>query len=226
LPDLSCIPDLLRPVPALIAGALRGFVQARDPYEKYYDEFGDPYAMPESEPMPIGVYVVGFVIGVGINLLFAFWGKSRADKFNVDPWIGFALGFVLQFIGVAIVPVFRKDRVLNTAKLAPRPEVMNAPNPMYAPSVQAYPPPQGPYPTPPTPAFYPHVGPQPAAYPLPPVQAHVPTQQPPAPPPQMLVADENGYVNCPSCGSRTKSGRKACMTCGSHLPPVFNPHIK
>jgi hypothetical protein len=219
LPELTCIPDLLRLAPALVTGALRGFVQARDPYEKYYDEFGDPYAMPESEPMPIGVYVVGFVIGVGINLLFAFWGKSRADKFNVDPWIGFALGFVLQFVGVAIVPVFRKDRVVNKTKLPPRPEVMNAPNPMYAPSAQAYPQPQGPYPTPLTQAFHPQ------GVPSAPTPGYAQPVAPP-PPPQMLVADESGYVNCPNCGSRTKSGRKACMTCGSHLPPVFNPHLK
>jgi hypothetical protein len=210
LPELTCVPDLLRFLPALVAGTLRGFVQARDPYEKYHDEFGDPYAMPESEPMPIGVIVVGLVISVGINLLFAFWGKSRADKFNVNPWIGFALGFVLQFVGVAIVPVFRKDRVLNTAKLPPRPETMNAPNPMYAPSVQVFPLPQGAYP------------PRQTSSP----QAGAPVQQPASPPPRILIADPSGYVDCPSCGSRTKSGRKTCMTCGAHLPPVYNPHIK
>jgi hypothetical protein len=207
LPDLLTLHDLTRYLPTLLAGAWRGFVQARDPYEKYYDEFGDPYALPEQEPMPIGVIVVGFVIYVGINLLFAFWGKSRAEKFNVDPWIGFALGFVFGLIGVAVVPAFRKDRVLNTQKLPPRPETMNAPNPMYAPLPQAYPPGQGSYPPPPQ-----------AVYPPPP--------QPVVPPPSVLVADPSGYVDCPVCGSRTKSGRKTCMNCGNVLPPVYNPHIR
>ncbi|MBZ0135780.1 MAG: hypothetical protein K8I27_05365 [Planctomycetes bacterium] len=172
----------------------------------------DPF-MEVHEPAPIGIgtVVAMMFFGLALSCLFGWWGKSRAEDAGVNPWIGFAAGFFFGFIGVAMVPVFRTDRVLVTRN--PHPVQMpGQPNPMYAPPPQA------------------HGQPNPMY--APPPQTHgQPMQQgyaPPPPPPeqQMLVADEYGYVECPHCATRTKAGRKSCMSCGNFLPPVFDPNIK
>jgi hypothetical protein len=218
--------DLARCAPALLAGFVRGLVQSPDPYDRYYNDFGDPYAVPDSEPMPIGALIIGALVGIGINFMFALWGKSRAESYNVDPWIGFALGFVLGLIGIGIIPVFRRDRLFNKQRHA-APLQPSAPNPIYAPIQQgAYMPPPPPGYVPP-PAAYLMPQPQggyaaPAAYGAPP---QMPPPMPP-PPPSMLTADAGGYVACPACAARTKSGRKTCMSCGYTLPPVYDPNIR
>lgn len=180
----------------------------------------DMFMPPEPEPaFGIGTLLGMMLLGLAFNCLLGWWGKSRAEDHGVNPWVGFMLGFFLGFIGVAIVPVFRTDRIINTRN--PRPIVNpGQPNPMYAPPPQAYGPPQG-------------YGPPPQGYGAPPgPQPHVmqPGYAPPPPLPapsvEMLVADEFGYVECPACGARTKSGRKSCMTCGNMLPPVYDPNIK
>jgi hypothetical protein len=153
-------------------------------------EMGPP---PMAEPsFGIGTLVWLMVIGLSVQVLLGFWGKSRAEDFDVHPWIGFAAGFCLGFIGVAIVPVFRTHRVV----------VSTNPRPLPPPRPHVHAPPHAPPPS----------GPQ----------AYAPPPGPPAaaPPPQALVMDGEGYVNCPWCGSRTRGNRKACMSCGNFLPPV------
>lgn len=220
----------LHHLPALLAGMLRGMAQSQDPAGPYYDDpIDNPYLSPmgEPEPLPVGAIIVGFLIGIGINVLFGFWGKSRAEQHNVHPAIGFFMGFMFAWIGVALVPVFKRDRVFNPAGRMPMPhQAPHAPNPMYANPGQyqqpggpppGYPPPPQAYPQPPQ---YPTHGPMMAG------QGAAPPPPPPPPQQQVLTADAQGYVACPSCGARTKGGRKTCMSCGSFLPPVYNPNIR
>lgn len=211
--DFSLSPEFLRLVPAALAGIVRLRAQGADPYAPYYDEpVADPYAMnaPEQE-FSFGTLVFMALGWFGINVLFGFWAKSRAEDHGVDPWLGFASGFVLGWIGVLIVPVFRRDRIFVPG---PRPvapqygQPVHAPNPIYAPQLPA----AAPYPNP--------------AYPPPPAMPPAQAYPQPAAPPQMLVADAAGYVNCPGCGARTKAGRKTCMNCGGFMPAVYNPHVK
>lgn len=224
MPDYL-LTELFRCAPTLLSGGLRGLAQARDPFKQYEKDFGNPYDMPESEPFPIGALIVGALVLIGLNVMFGFWGKSRAEKHNVDPWIGFTLGFVLQFIGVAMVPVFRRDRILNRQPQPLSPQQMNAPNPMYAPAggyalpSHAMPPVNAANPVyaPAVHSFNPVPG---YGVPHPPPRAPLPS------PPQMLVADATGYVVCPGCAARTKTGRKTCMSCGYQLPTVFDPNLK
>ncbi|MCA8915834.1 MAG: hypothetical protein KDB90_10525 [Planctomycetes bacterium] len=212
----------LQHLPDLIGGALHTLAQSGPPFgDPATNPYGSPYDT-GPKPLPVGALVVGFLIGIGINVLFGFWGKSRAEQHNVHPGIGFALGFFLSWIGVAMVPVFKKDRVFNPGGgvryQAPPP---NAPNPMYG-TPQQYPP-QGYAPGPPQqyPApQYPTQGPMMAG------QGIAPPPPPPPQQPQVLTADAQGYVACPGCGARTKAGRKTCMSCGGAMPPVYNPNIR
>ena len=233
----SLISDLLPRLPVLLAGVLRAMAQVGTPYESGYDEFGDPYMAGPPEPeVSVGMIVMGMVIGLGINVLFGLWGKSRAEDHNVNPWIGFALGFCLSWIGVALVPVFKTHRVINQRTAPQYQPQYSAPNPMYTAGAAWQPPPGPPQPYPPQQAHpqpqpfppqqaYPQPQPYPQqAYPAPyPPQGKAP---PPPPQPQMLTADAQGYVHCPACGARTKAGRKTCMSCGSQLPPVYDPNIR
>ncbi|MCZ7604960.1 MAG: hypothetical protein M5U25_02590 [Planctomycetota bacterium] len=227
--SLSC--ELLPRLPALLVGLLRGMAQVGNPYESGYDEFGDPYMAGPPEPeISVGMIVMGMVIGLGINVLFGFWGKSRAEDHNVNPWIGFALGFCLSWIGVALVPVFKTHRVINQRTAPQYQPQFSAPNPMYTAGAAWQPPPGPPQPYPPQQA-YPQPQPHPQQQPYPPqaYPAPYPPQgvaPPPPPQPQMLTADAQGYVHCPACGARTKAGRKTCMSCGSQLPPVYDPNIR
>lgn len=223
----SLISDLLPRLPALLVGLLRGMAQVGNPYESGYDEFGDPYMAGPPEPeMSVGMIVMGLVIGLGINVLFGLWGKSRAEDHNVNPWIGFALGFCLSWIGVALVPVFKTHRVINQRTAPQYQPQFSAPNPMYTAGAAWQPPPGPPQQAYPQPQqAYPQAQPYPQqAYPAPyPPQGVAP---PPPAQPQMLTADAQGYVHCPACGARTKAGRKTCMSCGSQLPPVYDPNIR
>jgi hypothetical protein len=198
---------------------------------------GDPYggggADPWSDSGPpagpsfgIGQLILLMLIGIGVNVLFGFWAKSRGDDHGIHPVLSFCAGFFLGWIGVLIVPVLRTDRVVNTPRRPPPPGPQqpygHQPNPMYSAGGPPPQPPQGPMlnqpqaPMPPQPPQGPMLN-QP--------QAPVP-QQPPQQPAQMLVADEHGYVECPGCGARTKAGRKACMSCGNFLPPVYDPNVQ
>ena len=192
----------------------------------------DPYFMePEPDPaLGLGTLVMMMVIGLGLSCLLGWWGKSRAEDVGINPWVGFAAGFFMGFIGVALVPLFRTDRVFVTRQPKPLQQPMQQ-NPMYAPGVapqqQGYPQQQAhpQQPQPPQQGYAPSPGPQPHAHSMQPGYAPPPPPQP-AEPAQMLVADEYGYVECPHCQSRTKAGRKSCMNCGNFLPPVFDPNIK
>ena len=207
----------LQHVPTLIGGVFALLADADGPLNPLGG--GSPFTQQQHET-PVGAIIVGFLIGIGISVLFGFWGKSRAEQHNVHPAIGFALGFVLGWIGVALVPVFKKDRVFNSTT-TPRyqQQTQSMPNPMY--SASAYqPPPAGPQQYQPQPQYPPQNPPQPQ-YPMPPAQGMAPPPQP-----QMLQADAQGYVGCPGCGARTKAGRKTCMSCGGAMPPVYNPNVR
>jgi len=177
----------------------------------------DPMSAPAPE-LPIGALIIGFIIGIGINVLFGLWGKSRAEDHNVHPLTGFMMGFFFLWLGVALVPVFRKDRVVNTSNRPQfAPPQQSSPNPIYtAGTAMSRHAPQGHPPAPPQQGYPQQPMPQ---QPIP--QQAVPQQRGP----DMLVADEQGYVECPFCGARSKAGRKACMSCGNTLPPVFDPNV-
>ena len=228
MPDLTLTIDVLNWLPL---DGLFAHVQA--------DPWGDgpyPYGPSQGNPgLGIGTIVGLMVLALAFNCLMGWWGKSRAEDFGVNPWVGFAMGFFMGFIGVALVPVFRTDRIVVTRSPRPLPDQPMPTNPMYAPGTQAYPqqgyasPPQG-YGQPPQQGFAPPVQQQYAPPPQSPAHSmqpgHEPPPQQPSEPAEMLVADEYGYIECPYCQSRTKSGRKACMTCGNFLPPVYDPNIK
>lgn len=236
MPDVTLTVDVLNWFPL---DGLFAHVQA-DPWSD------DPYAYgpaPASPTIGLGSIIGIMLLAIAFNCLMGWWGKSRAEDFGVNPWVGFALGFFMGFIGVALVPVFRTDRVFVTRKPPPMPQQPMQTNPMYSPGTQAYPqqgyaPPQQGYDQPPQgygqpPQQQGFAPPMQQQY-APPPQPHAHSMQPgfepppqqPVEPAEMLVADEHGYVECPYCQSRTKSGRKACMNCGNFLPPVYDPNIK
>lgn len=192
--------NLSQTLPSLLGDGLHRLAQMGSPL--------DPTAPPPSVELPIGAIIVGFLVSIGIQVMFGLWGKSKAEDHNVNPLTGFMLGFFFAWIGVMLVPVFRKDRIINTtARPRYQQPIQSAPNPIYTAGTamsQNAPPP--------------HAGPP---QPMPPQMA--PQQMPPQAP-DVLVADESGYVVCPYCGSRAKAGRKACMSCGNMLPPVFDPN--
>ncbi|MCB9932803.1 MAG: hypothetical protein H6841_05195 [Planctomycetes bacterium] len=190
-----------------MAGALRFLAQTQDPGS----QFTDPYeAATNAANLPIGAIIVGTVISLAVQVLFGMWGKSAAEEHGVHPVIGFIMGFMFFWLGVKMIPVFRRDRVVNRG-MQPQPQqpTYSAPNPMYSSGVVGQ---QQP--------VYPTHAPMMAG------QGIAPPPPPPPQPPQMLVADAQGYVQCPGCGARTKAGRKTCMSCGGFLPPVYNPHLR
>jgi len=79
--------------------------------------------------------------GIGVAVLFGLWGRSKAENHDVDPWLGFLAGFFLACLGVRIVPLLRRDRLVFQPR--PRP-VINPPGPGVGP-------PPAPPPAPPTP---------------------------------------------------------------------------
>jgi hypothetical protein len=165
-----------------------------------------PYG-PDPQPasLPIGAFVIAALLGLGLQVLFGLWGKSRAEDHGVLPLYGFLAGFFLGWIGVAIVPILKTNRVVNTRQPLP------------------YPPPH--YPPPQTP--YPQASAQPlGAWQPPPAPDAMPHhfENPQQPPPQqvtpqqpVLTPDKDGYAQCPACGARVKVGRRSCMSCGAAL---------
>jgi hypothetical protein len=70
--------------------------------------------MPVDEPgIDIGHLMLVMISGGVIAGLFGWWGKTRAEEHNVNPWIGFAAGFCFGWIGVRLVPLMRSDRIYN-----------------------------------------------------------------------------------------------------------------
>jgi hypothetical protein len=59
------------------------------------------------------------MFGLGVQVLFGFWARAKAEEYNVNPWVAFAAGFFLAYIGVRIVPVLRRDALFFQPK--PRP---------------------------------------------------------------------------------------------------------
>jgi hypothetical protein len=162
----------------------------------------------QSSPgLPIGALIVGFLVGIGLQFLFGWWGKSRAEDHGVEPLYGFLAGFFLGWIGVLIVPMLKTNRSLHT---------------------RAYQRPVLPYPPQDAIPHYPYTD-QPAAPYAPPApppllnQPAYPTAQPAPVPildhsgPPLLVPDEYGYATCPGCGGRVKTGRRTCTACGARL---------
>jgi hypothetical protein len=158
---------------------------------------------PQAAPLPIGALVIAALLWLGLQVLFGLWGKSRAEDHGVMPLYGFLAGFFLGWIGVAIVPILKTNRVVNTRQSAP-----------YSP--QPYPPPQMPYP---------HQPAQPVgAWQPPPAPDAMPHHfedpqqpQPVAPQRPVLTPDKDGYAQCLACGARVKVGRRSCMNCGAAL---------
>lgn len=197
------------------------------------DELADFYAYEDPtyvEPtVSFGQIVLWVLLGAAINVLFGFWGKSRAEEFGVNPWIGFAAGFFFAYIGVRLVPLLRSDRIAN----APARRAIGPPqgtNPVYQPPVppigdvpvhypaSTYPPAVQAYPQQPPPGAVlydaSHSHPQ-AQYAPPPAQY--------VPPMPQIVVGADGYFACPGCGQRVKAGRRNCMSCGVALPRVQAP---
>lgn len=77
----------------------------------------------ETEPsLDFGVFAFYLFISAGISLLFGLWGKQKAEEHGVNPWVGFAAGWFLLYIGVRIIPILRRDRIFTEpAPLRPLP---------------------------------------------------------------------------------------------------------
>lgn len=175
----------------------------------------------------IGQLIMLMLIGIGINTLFGFWAKSRGDDHGIHPVLSFCAGFFLGWIGVLIVPLLKTDRVINTPRRRPPPmqPYGHQPNPMYGAGPPQQPPPGPMLNQPPQQNHGPPMSQPGQAAPYSPQQPPPgPAAPPPGEPAQMLVADDDGYVECPACSARTKGGRKACMSCGTFLPPVYDPN--
>lgn len=192
-------------------------------------------------PQPVApTFSAGSLIAMTIGLLlsqvlFGFWGKSKADDHNVHPLIGFALGFTLGWVGVAIVPLFKSN---NWFVKKNNPAFSGPPtgtNPIYGHGT-AFQPPSAPLEQEPMQAQefvpvqqQPQVPPPPTPLsPQPFPQVPVPGQSAPIPPsnaPTILVADEQGYVECPACQAKSKSNRSSCMSCGAGFPEIFEPNF-
>lgn len=184
----------------------------------------DQAVMVPEPSFSFGQVVLWFVLGLAAQVLFGFWGKSKAEENGVNPWVGFAAGFFFAYLGVRLIPILKPSWWQPVQ--GPRRRVgppANAPlmHPQAAYPPQAPYPQQAPYPVPQQPGFAPVAQPQPyppaqapmapapAAYPpmaQPPVQAHT------------VRLDAEGYFPCPACGAKAKAGRKTCMACGAQLP--------
>lgn len=73
------------------------------------------------------------LLGIAVPVLFGFWGKSRAEDHDVSPWLGFAVGFMLGWIGLLIIPALRTKRMTNPT---PQPQYFGPPPQQYAPPPQ------------------------------------------------------------------------------------------
>ncbi len=169
---LPLIPELISPL-----------AQASDYYSDYVpmdDTFG----------FSLGAMAFLLFAGLAVSVLFGFWGKSRAEEHSVHPWVGFAAGFFMGWIGVMIVPLLRTDRIVNRRQ----PPLAHYPPP-------GAPPHYGQWQPPPTGTAVNHAAEQ--------TRAHVQA----AP----ITPDADGYAACPACGGRVKAGRRSCMSCGSTL---------
>lgn len=186
------------------------FVAQVDPYGGTgADPWNDDTASAGS--LGFGALLMILLLGLGVSVLFGFWAKSRGDDHGIHPVMSFCAGFFMGWIGVLIVPLLKTDRIVNPPR-RPAPLMPNKPY-----GGQPYPPqaPPPPGPPPPMPDYPQQPGP---------MLKYEPAQPAPnAEPSHVLVPDEQGYVECPACHARTKSGRKSCMTCGVVLPPVFEP---
>ncbi|MDC1141950.1 hypothetical protein OAU50_02565 [Planctomycetota bacterium] len=181
--------------------------------------------MPPEPSFAVGQIIAMLFGALLFNLLFAFWGKSRAEDNNVHPLIGFLLGFFMGWIGVLIVPVFKSNRIFVEKRVAQT--NMTQPygqNPIYG---QGQPHQQPNQPT----QNYPQAPMQQQGFPqqprpqAPPMQHQPPQQHQPQQQQMMLVADENGYVECPNCQARSKSSRRSCMSCGTQFPEIYDPNF-
>ncbi|MHC4839894.1 MAG: hypothetical protein ACYTDT_02895 [Planctomycetota bacterium] len=223
-----------------------------------FDEFDNQALYQGPEVMAPG-FSFGQIVAMGMgfllfSLLFAFWGKSRAEDHNVHPVIGFLMGFFFAWVGVMLVPIFKSDRVFAEKRGRMNVGQPTGGNPIYGHGTsfqppaqplqhdqqpaqplqhdqqpaqgQQYPMQQAPIPQQPQQGQpYPVQQQSQQPFPQPPnhTQAAPP---PPAQPPTMLVADEQGYVECPTCHARSKSDRKSCMSCGTRFPDVYDPNFK
>lgn len=173
-------------------GALANWFIQHDPFGgQYPDEMYGPVVQEPS--FSFGQIILFLLIGVAFQVLFGFWGRSKAEDHNVHPMIGFAAGFMLGYLGVRLVPLFKPGMLFAPGPRRPMPPgypptPMMQQQPPYPPP-GAYPPPQG-----------------------------VPQPQAPQPPAPAVAAD--GYLQCTGCGARAKAGRRKCMTCGMALPMV------
>ncbi|MCF6228285.1 MAG: hypothetical protein L3J82_06420, partial [Planctomycetes bacterium] len=156
--------------------------------------------------------------------LFAWWGKSRAEDHDVHPLIGMFLGFAFGWIGILIIPLFKSGQIFHDRRRSDLPPPPTGGNPIYGQNTSFQPPAQ--------PLQHnPQAQQQPVqqatqqAYPQPPSHTQA-APPPPSEPPSMLVADENGYVECPTCQARSKSNRKSCMSCGTQFPEIYDPSYK
>lgn len=74
----------------------------------------------ETEPsLDFGVLAFYLFISAGISFLFGWWGKQKAEEHGVNPWVGFAAGWFLLYIGVRIIPILRRDRIFNEPPALP-----------------------------------------------------------------------------------------------------------
>ncbi len=186
-----------------------------------FDEYPGARQLPMvQEPVFSTGQVVGMIVFSFLAAgLFAWWGKSRAEDHDVHPLIGMLLGFTLGWIGLKIIPLFKSGQVVRQKRRTNIPPPAGG-NPIYGHGTSFQPPaqplqhnPQAQQPVP-----------MQQAYPQPP--SHTQAAPPPSEPPSMLVADENGYVECPICQARSKSNRKSCMSCGTQFPDIYDPSYK
>lgn len=162
---------------------------------------------PPPEPsIGIGQIILYLLIGLTAQTLFGFWARSKSEEYGVNPWVAFACGFFLGYIGVRVVPLLKPGTLYHQPVRRPLPPPMDP----YAPPPQAYAQPLMP---PAQQAWAPPPGPPQPQYP-PPQPQYAPPPVPQAAP--QVSAD--GYMACPGCGARVKVGRRTCMSCGTMLP--------
>ncbi|MBX3473664.1 MAG: hypothetical protein KF754_04715 [Planctomycetes bacterium] len=83
--------------------------------------------VPEEPPAPrstkIGTIVFMVLIGIAINVLFGLWAKAKGEDHGVNPWVGFAAGFLFNYVGVRLVPLLAPGRVFHEPVRRPLPPV-------------------------------------------------------------------------------------------------------
>lgn len=173
---------------------------------------------PPPEPsIGIGQIILYLLIGLTAQTLFGFWARSKSEEYGVNPWVAFACGFFLGYLGVRLVPLLKSGTLFHQPVRRPLPPPIDP----YAPPPQAYaqplmPPAQQAYAQPPMPPAQQAWAPPPG----PPQPQYAPPQPQYAPPvPQAAPqVSADGYMACPGCGARVKVGRRTCMSCGTMLP--------